>query len=165
MTEQELKVKLNEAEKEPRMLAALVTGLTREALSFKADPKKWCIHEILGHLADIEVIYSYRMRQILADKEPVIAPIDQDLWALNLGYMQTPPAELVAQFGLMRRSNVRLLRRIKIEDLQKSAFHPELKRQMTLEEWVERLHGHGPNHRGQIEKLKFAAAGGKTATA
>jgi hypothetical protein len=99
------------------------------------------------------------MRQIIADKNPVIAPMDQDDWARNLGYLETPPAELVAQYGLMRRSNVRLLRRLEIADLQKGAFHPELNRKMTLEEWLERLVAHGPNHRGQIEKLKQMAKG------
>ena len=157
MTEKELKSKLDDAEKEPQLLAALVSGMPDKVMRYKPNPKKWCIHEILGHLADIEVVYSYRMRQILADKEPVIAPIDQDRWTEHLGYTETPPAELVAQYGLMRRSNVRLLRRIKVEDLQMGAFHPELNRKMTLEEWVERLHIHGPNHRGQIEKLKQQA--------
>jgi len=29
--------------------------------------------EILGHLADMEILYAYRIRQMLADKDPVIA--------------------------------------------------------------------------------------------
>ena len=32
--------------------------------------------EILGHLADVEIIY--RLRQMLADTKPVIAPLDRD---------------------------------------------------------------------------------------
>jgi len=159
MTAKELKARLDAAEKEPQLLAAAVSGLPEQVLNYKPAPDKWSIHEILGHLADVEVVYSYRMRQMLADKDPVIAPFDQNLWAAHLGYMETPPAELVAQYGLMRRSNIRLLRRIKLEELQKSAYHPELKRQTTLEEWVERMHTHGPNHRGQIERLKKEAGG------
>jgi hypothetical protein len=31
---------------------------------------------MLGHLADMEILYAYRIRQMLADKDPVIAPID-----------------------------------------------------------------------------------------
>jgi len=154
MTEKEFKAKLDQAEKDPQLLAASVAGLSEKVLHFKPAPGKWCIHEILGHMADIEVVYSYRMRQMIADRNPVIAPVDQDDWARNLGYLETPPAELVAQYGLMRRSNVRLLRRLKVEDLRRGAFHPELNRTTTLEEWMERMVAHGPNHRGQIEKLK-----------
>ena len=40
--------------------------------------------EILGHLADIEIVYGYRLRQMLADAKPVMAPIQVDAWARNL---------------------------------------------------------------------------------
>ena len=71
----------------------------------------------------MEILYAYRLRQMLADKKPVIAPIDQDDWARNLGYMEAAPAELVALYGLVRHHNLRLLRRLTPGDLVKSAFH------------------------------------------
>jgi hypothetical protein len=70
--------------------------------------------EILGHLADVEIIYGYRLRQMLADTKPVIAPIDQDAWARNLNYLDSPPSELVAFYGLGRHHNLRLLRNLKV---------------------------------------------------
>jgi hypothetical protein len=158
MDPKDLKSKLAAAEKHPQQIALAVAGLSGHVLKFRDNPKKWCIQEILAHLADMEVLYAHRMRQTLADKDPVISPIDQDDWAANLGYMETPPAESVAQFGLMRRSNIMLLRRINPASLQKTIFHPELNRKMTLAEWVERLVVHGPNHLQQIERLKQAAA-------
>ncbi len=157
MTEAELKKHLDTAEKSPKQIAAAVSGLPEKTLRYKTSPEKWCIHEILAHLADAEIIYAYRMRQMLADKKPVIAPIDQDDWARNLGYMETPPAELVALYGLNRHANVQLLRRLKPGDLEKSAFHPELNRNVTVAEMIERMSGHGPNHQEQIERLKKGA--------
>jgi uncharacterized damage-inducible protein DinB len=154
MTEAELKKHLDEAEKSPKQIAAAVSGLPEKTLRYKPAPGKWCIQEILGHLADIEVMYAYRLRQMLADKKPVIAPIDQDDWARNLGYLETPPAELVALYGLNRHANIQLLRRLKLEDLSKSAYHPELKANVTVAEYVEKMGGHGTNHLEQIEKLK-----------
>jgi hypothetical protein len=41
--------------------------------------------------------------------------------------------------------------------LKKSAFHPEIKAQVTVAEMVERMAGHGPNHLQQIERLKKEA--------
>ena len=78
MTEQELKKQIEKIKEGPTLVVAAVHGLDARALRFKSDPKKWCALEILGHLADIEVFYGYRMRQMIADKEPTIAPIDQD---------------------------------------------------------------------------------------
>ena len=154
MTEAELKQHLDAAEKSPKQIAAAVSGLSDKVLRYKPSPEKWCILEILGHLADIEIVYAYRIRQMVADKKPVIAPMDQDDWARHLGYLETPPAELVALYGLNRHHNLRLLRRIKPEDLIKSAYHPELKRDVSLAEMIERIAEHGASHLAQIERLK-----------
>jgi len=157
VTEAELKKHLDAAEKSPKQIAAALSGLPEKTLRYKPSPDKWCILEILGHLVDIEILYAYRMRQMLADKKPVIAPIDQDDWAKNLGYLQESPAELIALYGLNRHHTLQLLRRLEAGDLQKSAHHPELKRDVTVAEYVGMMGGHGANHLEQIERLKKEA--------
>jgi hypothetical protein len=159
MTEADLKKHLDAAEKSPKQIAAAVSGLPEKTLRYKPAPNKWCILEILAHLADIEILYAYRMRQMLADRDPVIAPIDQDAWAKNLGYMESSPPELVALYGLNRHANLRLLRRLKVDDLQKSARHPELDHPVTVADYVQMMSKHGPNHLDQIERLKKEATG------
>jgi hypothetical protein len=158
MTETELKKHLDMAEKSPKEIAAAVSGLSDKALRYKPSLEKWCVLEVLGHLADVEVIYAHRIRQMLADVKPVIAPIDQDAWARNLGYTQSSPAELVALYGLNRHANLQLLRRLKADDLNKSAYHPELSKDVTVADMVEKMAGHGAGHLQQIERLKKEAA-------
>jgi hypothetical protein len=158
MTADELNRHLDDADKGPRRLAAAVSGLPDKVLRYKPSPDKWCILELLGHLADVELVYSHRLRQMLADKNSVIAPIDQDEWARNLGYMEAAPAELVAQYGLNRHHNLRLLRRISVDDLKKSAYHPEKKADVTVEDLVNRIVSHDANHISQIENLKQQAS-------
>src|SRR5580700_4847329 len=102
MTDAELKNHLDVAEKSPKQIAAAVSGLPDKTLRYKPSPDKWCILEVLGHLSDIEIVYAHRFRQMLADKKPVIAPMDQDAWARNLGYLETPAPELIALYGLNR---------------------------------------------------------------
>jgi hypothetical protein len=157
MTERELRDYLEAAEKSPKQIARAVSGLPEKVLLYKPAPDKWCIQEILGHLADVEIVYAYRLRQMLADKKPVIAPMDQNDWALNLGCLETPPAELIALYGLNRHANLRLLRRLKPEDLGKSAYHPETKQDFSVAELIERMGAHGANHLEQIESLKREA--------
>jgi hypothetical protein len=154
MTDPELKKHLDAAEKSPKEVAAAVAGLSESTLRYKPSPDRWCILEILGHLADMEIVLGYRMRQMLADTKPVIAPLDQDAWARNLNYLNSPRAEMVAFYGIARHHNLRLLRSIAVADLSKSAFHPEMQREMTVAEIVERIAVHGSNHLAQIEKLK-----------
>jgi hypothetical protein len=80
--------------------------------------------------------------------------MDQDAWAKHLGYVDAPAPELVAAYGLNRHQNVRLLKRLKPADLEKSAFHPEYQKNQSVSELVERMATHGANHLSQIEKLK-----------
>jgi len=160
MTEAELKTHLEVAEKSPKEIATAVSGLSPQALRYKPAPDKWSILEILGHLADIEIVYAYRLRQMLADKKPVIAPMDQDQWAKQLGYLDIPAPELVALYGLNRHHNLRLLRRLKPADLEKSAFHPEYQQDVTVATLLEKMAGHGANHLQQIERLKREASRG-----
>jgi hypothetical protein len=157
VTEAEIKYHLDEAEKGPKKLAAAVSGLSDKVLRYRPAPDKWCILEIIGHLADVELVYGYRTRQMIADNKPVIAPIDQDQWAKNLGYLEASPAELLAQFGVNRHHNLRLLRSLKPDDLTKSAWHPERNTKVALADMVERLASHDANHIEQIERLKKAA--------
>ena len=154
MTEADLKKHLDAAERSPKEIAAAVSGLPEAVLRYKPAPDKWCVLEILGHLADMEIVLGYRMRQMLADTKPVIAPLDQDAWARNLNYIDSRPVELVAFYGIARHYNLRLLRTVKLADLSKSAYHPEMQRQMTVAEIVERIGFHGTNHLAQIERLK-----------
>jgi hypothetical protein len=157
MTDHELREKIDAIERGPALVATAAAGVDDHTLRYKPAPNKWCILEILGHLADIEVLYGYRMRQMLADREPTIAPIDQDHWARNLGYMEGTPSDFLAAYQAARRANVRLLRRLEATDLEKGAFHPEKGRKVTVEELIGMMVIHDPNHAGQIERLKQQA--------
>jgi hypothetical protein len=158
MTEAEFRKHLDAAEKSPKEIAAAVSGLPEKVLRYKPSPEKWCVLEILGHLADVEIIYGYRLRQMLADTKPVIAPLDQNAWTRNLNYLNSPASELIAFYGLGRHHNLRLLRGLKAPDLSKSAFHPEMQKDITVADLVERMGGHGAGHLRQIERLKAAAS-------
>ena len=159
MNEAELKEQIAAADKSPKQIAAAVSGLPDKTLRYKPAPDKWSILEILGHLADVEIVYAHRFRQMLADKKPVIAPMDVDDWASRLGYSEESPAELVAAYGLNRHRTLQLLRRLKPADLEKSAYHPEYQRDVTVAEYVEKIATHGANHLAQIERLKKKAVG------
>jgi hypothetical protein len=159
VTDAESKEHLDDAEKSPKQIAAAVLDLPEKTLRHKSCPDKWCILEILGHLADMATLYPYRIRQMVVDKDPVIAPIDQDNRARNLGYLESSPPELVALYGLNRHANVRLPRRLKVEDLQKSARHPELDHRVTVGDYMRMMSKHGPNYLEQIERLKKEAIG------
>jgi len=50
------------------------------------------------------------------------------------------------------------LRRLKPDDLKKSAWHPERNVNVELEDMVQRFSSHDANHLQQIERLKREAS-------
>jgi hypothetical protein len=158
MTEADFKKHLEAAEKGPKLTALAVSGLPEKTLRYKPAPEKWCILEILAHLADVEIVFGYRIRQILAAPNSPIVPMDQEAWARNLGYLETSPAEMIALYGVNRHANLQILRRLEVADLGKSAFHPQLNREWKLAEIVEKLDTHSAKHLEQIEALKKRAS-------
>ena len=157
MTEADFRKHLEAAEKSPKLTALGASGLPDKTLRYKPAPDKWCILEILGHLADVEIVFGYRIRQILADPKSTVVPMDQEAWAKNLGYLETPPAEMIALYGVNRHANLQILRRLKVADLERSVFHPQLNRDLRLAEIVEKLDTHSAKHLDQIEALKKRA--------
>jgi hypothetical protein len=157
MTEAELTKKIDLIESGPAMSHAAVVELPTDILDYKPAPDKWSIREIVCHLADIEILYGYRLRQMIADDKPVIAPIDQDAWASKLQYAKSDLAETLERHRVERRATVRLLRQLTPADLKRGAFHPERNRMVTIEELIGMMARHEPNHHEQIETLKLQA--------
>ena len=88
MTLVETKQHIEQVARGPENIAAAVKGIDGKMLSYKPAANKWCILEILAHLADAEVVFGHRIRQCLAKADSTICPMDQDAWANNLGYME-----------------------------------------------------------------------------
>ena len=67
-----------------RHLEQLSVALGPARIEESPAPGKWSPHEILCHLADCELVFSYRIRQALAEDHHVIQPFDQEVWAREL---------------------------------------------------------------------------------
>src|SRR2546430_2235796 len=157
MTLSEAKQNIEQIARGRENFAAAVKGADGKTLRYNPGLNKWCIVEILAHLADAEVVFGHRIRQCLAEADSTICPMDQDAWANNLGYMEASAEESLATFRAARDANVRLMRRLKEADLEKGAYHPEKKRKVTVGEIIGYMQAHDPNHLGQIERLKASA--------
>lgn len=71
--------------KTAKTLAKLIKPLSERQLSQRPDPGKWSIAEILAHLADSEIVLSWRMRLVICQSGALIQATDQDAWARTFG--------------------------------------------------------------------------------
>ena len=113
-------------------------------------PGKWSPHEILCHLADTELVFSYRLRQTLAENHHVIQPFDQEIWAAN--YAGYDPQAAMMTFSCIRQWNLMLLRSIPAEAMSKPVMHPE-RGEMNFRTLIETMAGHDLNHLAQLEAI------------
>jgi len=113
-------------------------------------PGKWSIREIVAHLADCELVFSFRLRQTLSEDHPIIQPFDQGIWGER--YAAYDLASGLTLFIAARNWNLKLLTSVTEPDRHRPTTHPE-RGTMTLWTIVETMAGHDINHLQQIERL------------
>lgn len=134
-------------------LRAFVRESPSEELRRRPAPDKWSPVEIIAHLADVEIVMSWRIRSILAHDGVPIQPFDQDEWVTNLKYEATDPGESVELFEAARTANLRLLRRVDPKQLDNHGMHAERGRE-TVAHLIRLTAGHDLNHLRQMEDVR-----------
>lgn len=137
----------------PTALERAIKGLTPRQLGKREAPGKWSIKHVLRHLADSDVVWSWRLRMVLAHERPPITGYDQDLWANRLGYEEADAKLSIADFTTLRKSNLRLLKRASGQDLQRVGVHSE-RGEESVAHWIRMYAGHDLLHLRQIARIR-----------
>jgi hypothetical protein len=118
-------------------------------------PGKWCVLEVVQHLADTELVYGYRVRMMLTQDAPPIPGYDQDVWARTFRYRDLPAAQAMAQVAALRPANLRLYRSLDAAQLARTGLHSE-RGPETVGHTLRMMGGHDLVHRRQIERILAA---------
>ena len=127
----------------PVRLGMILDGLSTAEIEARPAPGKWCVREIVAHLADCEVVWGWRLRQVLGEKHAVIQPFDQDSWARV--YDAYTFEEAWATFKALRAWNVAFVGALTEEEKAKGYTHPE-RGEERLWTIVEIMAGHDLHH-------------------
>ena len=120
---------------------------------------EWSVMELLGHLADAEMVMSARYRWTLSQDRPPLLGYDQDLWVTRLRHEDDQPDELLAVFSALRAANLQLWRRSSAADRQRVAMHAE-RGPESYELMFRMLAGHDRFHLNQMrDTLRQLRAG------
>jgi tRNA-binding EMAP/Myf-like protein len=147
----------------PARIAALLAGRAAADLRWTSDPGdsgRWCIAEIVSHLADSELVLAYRARMMLSASGTPIQAFDQAAWARSQHAASSDAFESLTLFASTRWANLRLLRRLTEEERDRFGMHAERGHESIRQ--LERLYaGHDRNHVAQIERLLAARGPGE----
>lgn len=135
----------------PETLARLIEGVPKEMLIRPRPPGKWSVGEILAHLAEAEIVSTWRYRQMLEQSGITLTSFNQDEWARLGDYSATDAKESLEIFRILRERNLQMFARLKPEQWQCFGVHAERGR-MTLEDLVRQMAGHDLNHIAQVRE-------------
>lgn len=135
-----------------KRLERLMKGAPASKLRKRPAPDKWSVAEIVAHLADTEIVGSWRIRAILGAPGTPIQAFDQDVWVLVGHYAKRDPQKCLEQFRVLREANLALFKSLAPEQWQHHGMHSE-RGQETIEHIVRMFAGHDVNHLQQIERI------------
>ncbi|HXZ42704.1 MAG TPA: DinB family protein [Terriglobales bacterium] len=136
----------------PKKLEKLIKPLSKAQLARRPGPDKWSIAEILAHLADAELVGSWRMRLIIGSNGVPIQAFDQDIWAEIFAYSRRDPKISLETFRVLRENNLRMLKALPKELWENYGMHQERGKE-TIAHIVRMFAGHDLNHLSQVEMI------------
>jgi hypothetical protein len=133
-------------------IATLTGSRSRDDLQWTPSPTRWSAAAIVAHLADVEIVTSYRIRMILASPGVAIQAFDQNAWASAFDYQNQDPATAIALFRPLREAWLALVRKGGEACLDRYGVHAERGRE-TIRHLLRLYAGHDLNHLAQIARL------------
>jgi len=137
------------------LLAMSTTGAAGTELDFKPAPDKWCVRQIVCHLADSEVVGVMRIRQMAAEENPTLQGFNGELWADHLDYQRRKISQALETFRKMRTENYELLKVLPEDAFARTGTHTE-SGPLTLLDLVKSNAEHVEEHVQQIQRTRAA---------
>ena len=132
----------------PARWASLAQTIPGELLALPPAAGEWSVLECLQHLLDMEPIFQFRIKALLAGRD--IPAYDPDSEGTKPEAGRTA-AEMAADFARLRAASLAALALLTADDLGRRSVHQELG-QVTLGELVHEWAAHDLNHTVQAER-------------
>ena len=136
----------------PGRLEERIKPLLSSALIARVD-NKWSIQENIGHLCELEPIWTQRAQQLINGDTELIAADLSNRSTDEAHYNDRTIAEIVGKFRTLRASFVRLLERASSTVLDRTARHPRLGTPMRLIDIAFFTAEHDDHHLARIAEL------------
>jgi len=135
-----------------QILASLIEGAPDDVLSRRPASGKWSVHAILAHMAEDELVSSWRYRQMIEHSGATLSGFNQDEWARLGDYESWTVRAALEMFRLLREANLRMFGRLSPEEWRRCGIHAE-RGKITVEDLARHMAAHDVNHIIQVRRL------------
>ena len=87
-------------------LHAALDSLSDPQACFKPGPNEWSIKEVIGHLNDVERVFSYRLIRVSRGDATPLPGFEQEDYVRAAGFDGASLSDLVSEFEFVRRANM-----------------------------------------------------------
>ena len=136
----------------PARLEERTHSLPLESLT-RAHEGRWSIQENIGHLVDLEPLWTRRAQQIFANEAELAATDLANRRTHEAGHNARAVDDILADFRRLRAQFVGLLRGANASVLARTALHPRLRTPMRLIDLAVFVADHDDHHLATITEL------------
>ena len=83
-----------------------LSSLDNTQARFKPGPGEWSVKEVMGHINDVERVFSYRLLRISRNDSTPLPGFEQDDYVREAGFDTCSLADLIQEFDFLRRANI-----------------------------------------------------------
>ena len=143
---------LERLRKTPLEVAALIEGLTEEAMNHPAEDGGWAIRNIISHLRDAQGVIAFRIDLFLKEENPVLESKAVFAWARDENERPPSTREIFEAYHASRREMIAKLKKIPLADWWRTGQHEEFG-VVSIKQQVSYFASHELTHLPQIERL------------
>jgi hypothetical protein len=138
----------------PKELENTIQNLDEYQIETPYRPDGWTVKQLIHHIADSHMNAFIRFKLGLTEDNPTIKPYLQDAWA-NLNDSKIVPINVsITLVHALHAKWAALLNGITSADLERTVFHPEQKKEISLWHMLGVYTWHGKHHVAHINALK-----------
>lgn len=95
----------------------LLSNITNEKGNFRYEPGKWSVKEVIGHIADVERLWNYRILRMSRGDIGILSGYDRDRFVEYSGHHQLPLTAVLNDYKAVRESSLSLIRNLTEDSL------------------------------------------------
>ena len=153
-SDKELKERLMAIMFLPKELENAIQNLDEYQIETPYRPDGWTVKQLINHIADSHMNAFIRFKLGLTEENPTIKTYNQDAW-VNLNDTKIVPINVsITLVHALHARWAALLNGISSADLERTVFHPEQKKEITLWHMLGLYACHGKHHVKHITALR-----------
>jgi hypothetical protein len=138
----------------PLQIENAILNLDAHQIETPYRPDGWTVKQLVHHVADSHMNAFIRFKLGLTEANPVIKPYDEGAWA-NLEDTKTIPINVsITLLHALHARWVALLIGISAEDWERTVFHPQQQKEISLWNLLGIYAWHGKHHVAHITALR-----------